>query len=91
MLRNRMTRYEMPSEDAMLVERGWRRLLQEIGVAFHHPEALQHFRCAGKPVLPAREVILATTPDTANPSTRHKRWIEAKTSSEDAAGHPAGA
>jgi trimethylamine--corrinoid protein Co-methyltransferase len=44
-----MARYEVLSEDAMAtIERGWRRLLQEIGVAFHHPAALQHFRDAGQ-------------------------------------------
>ena len=44
-----MARYEILSEDAMAtIERGWRRLLQEIGVAFHHPEALQRFRDAGQ-------------------------------------------
>jgi trimethylamine--corrinoid protein Co-methyltransferase len=44
-----MARYEVLSEDAMAtIERGWRRLLQEIGIAFHHPEALQHFRDAGQ-------------------------------------------
>ena len=44
---NRMTRYEMLSAEAMAtIERDWRRLLQKIGVAFHHPEALQHFRYA---------------------------------------------
>jgi trimethylamine--corrinoid protein Co-methyltransferase len=48
---NRMTRYEVLSEDAMAtIERGWRRLLQEIGIAFHHPEALQRFRDAGQKV-----------------------------------------
>ena len=46
-----MARYEVLSDDAMAtIERGWRRLLQEIGVAFHHPEALQHFRDAGQTV-----------------------------------------
>src|SRR3954447_26736713 len=44
-----MTRYEVLSEDAMAtIERGWRRLLQDIGVAFHHPEALRLFREAGQ-------------------------------------------
>ena len=42
-----MTRYEMPGAEAMATtERGWRRLRQKIGVAFHDPEALQHFRYA---------------------------------------------
>jgi trimethylamine--corrinoid protein Co-methyltransferase len=46
-----MARYEVLSEDAMAtIERGWRRLLQEIGIAFHHPEALERFRDAGQAV-----------------------------------------
>ena len=46
-----MTRYEVLSEDAMAtIERGWRRLLQEIGIAFNHPEALRLFRDAGQTV-----------------------------------------
>ena len=44
-----MAHYEVLSEDAMAtIERGWRRLLQEIGIAFHHPEALRLFREAGQ-------------------------------------------
>jgi trimethylamine--corrinoid protein Co-methyltransferase len=44
-----MARYEVLNEDAMAtIERGWRRLLEEIGIAFHHPAALQHFRDAGQ-------------------------------------------
>jgi trimethylamine--corrinoid protein Co-methyltransferase len=44
-----MARYEVLSEDAMAtIERGWRRLLQDLGIAFHHPAALQHFRDAGQ-------------------------------------------
>jgi trimethylamine---corrinoid protein Co-methyltransferase len=47
--RNRMSRFEVLSDDAMaIIERGWRRLLQDIGIAFHHPAALQHFREAGQ-------------------------------------------
>jgi trimethylamine---corrinoid protein Co-methyltransferase len=46
-----MARYEVLSEDAMAtIERGWRRLLQDIGIAFHHPEALRLFRAAGQTV-----------------------------------------
>ena len=49
MFRNRMSRYEVLSDDAMAtIERGWRRLLQDIGIAFHHPEALRLFREAGQ-------------------------------------------
>ena len=44
-----MARYEVLSEDAMAtIERGWRRLLQDIGIAFNHPEALRRFREAGQ-------------------------------------------
>ena len=44
-----MARYEVLSEDAMAtIERGWRRLLQDIGIAFNHPEALRLFREAGQ-------------------------------------------
>ena len=44
-----MSRFEVLSDDAMAtIERGWRRLLQDIGIAFHHPAALQHFRDAGQ-------------------------------------------
>ena len=44
-----MARYEVLSDDAMAtIERGWRRLLQDIGVAFNHPEALRLFREAGQ-------------------------------------------
>ena len=51
MFRNRMARYEVLSDDAMAtIERGWRRLLQDIGIAFHHPEALRLFREAGQTV-----------------------------------------
>src|SRR5881397_1396566 len=46
-----MSRYEVLSEDAMAtIESGWRRLLEEIGVAFNHPEALRLFRAAGQTV-----------------------------------------
>src|SRR3954451_10002565 len=46
-----MTRYEVLSEDAMAtIERGWRRLLRGIGIAFHHPEAVRLFREAGQTV-----------------------------------------
>jgi trimethylamine--corrinoid protein Co-methyltransferase len=44
-----MARYEVLSDDAMAtIERGWRRLLQDIGVAFNHPDALRLFREAGQ-------------------------------------------
>ena len=44
MFRNDMPRYEILSEDAMAVlERGWRRLLSDIGVEFLHDESLERF------------------------------------------------
>jgi trimethylamine---corrinoid protein Co-methyltransferase len=48
---NAMPRYEVLSEDAMTVlERGWRRLISEIGVEFLHDGAVEHFRRAGQAV-----------------------------------------
>src|SRR5215831_14496384 len=42
-----MPRYEVLSEDAMSVlERGWQRLISEIGVEFLHDDAVEHFRRA---------------------------------------------
>src|SRR5581483_9943719 len=51
MFRNDMPRYEILSENAMAVlERGWRRLLADIGVEFLHEESLDRFRAAGQRV-----------------------------------------
>jgi trimethylamine--corrinoid protein Co-methyltransferase len=51
MFENRMPRYEILSEDAMAVfERGWRRLISEMGVEFLHDEAVARFREAGQAV-----------------------------------------
>jgi trimethylamine---corrinoid protein Co-methyltransferase len=48
---NLMPRYEVLSEDAMAVlERGWRRLISEMGVEFLHDEAVDRFRRAGQTV-----------------------------------------
>jgi trimethylamine--corrinoid protein Co-methyltransferase len=48
---NRMPRYEILSPDAMAVlDRGWRRLLTEVGVQFDSPRALDLFRAAGQDV-----------------------------------------
>ena len=48
---NRMPRYEILSEDAMAtIERGWRRLICEVGVRFDHAEAQRLFREAGQRV-----------------------------------------
>src|SRR6185312_3551854 len=46
-----MPRYDILSEDAMAVlERGWRRLLSDVGVEFLHDESLERFRAAGQRV-----------------------------------------
>jgi len=46
-----MPHYEVLSEDAMAVlERGWQRLISEIGVEFLHDDAVEHFRRAGQAV-----------------------------------------
>jgi trimethylamine--corrinoid protein Co-methyltransferase len=51
MFRNRMPRYEVLSEDAMgTLDKGWRRLMTEIGVEFMDDRALDLFRKAGQKV-----------------------------------------
>src|SRR4029078_7076713 len=51
MFRNRMPRYEVLSEDAMAtLDKGWRRLMSEIGVEFMDDRALDLFRKAGQRV-----------------------------------------
>src|SRR6476619_4359569 len=48
---NRMPRYEILSEDAMAtLDKGWRRLMSEIGVEFMDDRALDLFRKAGQKV-----------------------------------------
>ena len=48
---NRMPRYEILSEDAMAtLDKGWRRLMSEIGVEFMDDRALELFRKAGQRV-----------------------------------------
>jgi trimethylamine---corrinoid protein Co-methyltransferase len=48
---NRMPRYEILSEDAMdVLDRGWRRIVSEIGIEFAHAEATEEFRRAGQTV-----------------------------------------
>src|SRR5215203_2478122 len=48
---NRMPRYEILSEDAMaMLDKGWRRLMSEIGVEFMDDRALDLFRQAGQKV-----------------------------------------
>ncbi|HXF22856.1 MAG TPA: trimethylamine methyltransferase family protein, partial [Streptosporangiaceae bacterium] len=49
MFRNTMPRYEILSPDAVSVlDKGWRRIVSEIGVQFAKPEAVELFRRAGQ-------------------------------------------
>src|SRR5512135_3612994 len=48
---NQMPRYEILSADSIAVlERGWRRIVSEIGIQFAKPEAVEEFRKAGQQV-----------------------------------------
>ena len=48
MIVNPMPRYEILSEDAMAaLDRGWRRIVSELGIEFILPEAVEYFREAG--------------------------------------------
>src|ERR671926_911719 len=48
---NSMPRYEILSEEAIdVLDRGWRRILSELGVEFLLPEAVEYFRAAGQKV-----------------------------------------
>lgn len=48
---NRMPRYEILSSDAVdVLERGWKRIVTEIGIDFVHDEAVELFRRAGQKV-----------------------------------------
>jgi trimethylamine---corrinoid protein Co-methyltransferase len=48
---NTMPRYEILSEDAMQVlDRGWRRIVSELGLEFLLPEAVELFRKAGQTI-----------------------------------------
>jgi trimethylamine--corrinoid protein Co-methyltransferase len=41
---NEMPRYEILDEAAIQeLERGWRRIVSELGIEFLHPEALEYF------------------------------------------------
>jgi len=49
MFRNAMPKYEILSPDAIAVlDKGWRRIVSEIGVQFAKPEAVELFRKAGQ-------------------------------------------
>ncbi|MER3409561.1 MAG: trimethylamine methyltransferase [Thermoleophilia bacterium] len=51
MIVNQLPRYEILSEEAMAtLERGWRRIVSELGVELDHPEAVEVFRRAGQKV-----------------------------------------
>ncbi|MDP3894050.1 trimethylamine methyltransferase family protein [Nocardioides sp.] len=51
MFQNRMPRYEVLSQDAMAtLDKGWRRLMTEVGVEFMDDRALELFRKAGQRV-----------------------------------------
>src|SRR5919206_1641001 len=48
---NKMPRYEILSEEAMdTLDRGWRRIVSELGVEFMLPEAVEYFEKAGQRV-----------------------------------------
>ncbi len=48
---NSMPRYEILSQDAMAtLDRGWRRIVSELGIEFMKPEAVELFRAAGQRV-----------------------------------------
>jgi trimethylamine---corrinoid protein Co-methyltransferase len=51
MFGNTMPRYEILSADAVgVLDRGWRRIVSEIGIQFAKPEAVELFRAAGQRV-----------------------------------------
>ncbi len=51
MLVNKLPRYEILSEESMeALDRGWRRIVSELGVEFLLPEAVEEFRKAGQTV-----------------------------------------
>ena len=48
---NKMPRYEILSEDAMAtLDRGWRRIVSELGIEFTSPRRVEMFRAAGQKV-----------------------------------------
>ena len=51
MIQNTLPRYEILSDDAVeMLDRGWRRIVSEIGVEFVLPDAVEEFRRAGQTV-----------------------------------------
>ena len=79
MFTNRMPRYEVLSQDAMAtLDKGWRKLMTEIGVEFMDERALELFREAGQRV---EEHTVFLDPDArvrragAQPRAQHPhRW-----------------
>src|SRR3954465_12261068 len=58
---NTMPRYEVLSAAGLdTIERGWRRLVSEIGIQFDHPRALELFAAAGQTV---EETLVKFDPD----------------------------
>ena len=52
MFRNQMPRYEILSQDAIgVLERGWKRIVSEVGIQFAKPEAIDLFKAAGQAVV----------------------------------------
>ena len=48
---NKMPRYEILSQDAMAtLDRGWRRIVSELGIEFMKPEAVELFKAHGQRV-----------------------------------------
>jgi trimethylamine---corrinoid protein Co-methyltransferase len=48
---NQMPYYEILSEEALqTLDRGWKRIVTELGIEFNHPEALELFKQAGQQV-----------------------------------------
>jgi trimethylamine---corrinoid protein Co-methyltransferase len=61
MIVNSMPRYEILSEDAMAaLDRGWRRIVSELGIEFILPEAVEYFREAGQKV---EDAVVKFDPD----------------------------
>jgi trimethylamine--corrinoid protein Co-methyltransferase len=61
MIVNSLPRYEILSEDAMAaLDRGWRRIVSELGIEFILPEAVEYFRAAGQKV---EDAVVKLDPD----------------------------
>jgi trimethylamine---corrinoid protein Co-methyltransferase len=61
MIVNTLPRYEILSEDAMAaLDRGWRRIVSELGIEFILPEAVEYFREAGQTV---EDAVVKLDPD----------------------------